>query len=82
MVLSQPVRRQIETPSKVSGRSEEMSQLRKKVGSLEVILQKMNLERELTPEQEEEDMEFFLRRMATKYVQKRQDSAPRKKSGF
>jgi len=68
MVLSQPVRRQIETPSKVSGRSEEMSQLRKKVGSLEVILQKMNLERELTPEQEEEDMEFFLRRMATKYV--------------
>ena len=67
-MLSQPVRRQIETPSKVSGRSEEMSQLRKKVGSLEVILQKMNLERELTPEQEEEDMEFFLRRMATKYV--------------
>jgi len=45
-----------------------MSQLRKKVRSLEIMLQKMNLERELTPEQEEEDMKSFLRRMATEYV--------------
>jgi len=67
----------METPSRVSGQSEEMSQLKKKVGSLEVILQKMNLERELTP-----DMQSFLRRMATEYVQTRQDSALRKKSGF
>jgi len=28
----------------------------------------MNLKRELTPEQEEKDMEFFLRRMAAEYV--------------
>jgi len=59
-----------------------MAWLRKKVRSLEVMLQKMNLERELTSEQEEEDMESFLRRMVTEYVQTRQDSAPRKKSGF
>jgi len=82
MVSSQPIRRQTETPSRVSRQSKEISQLRKKVGSLEVILQKMNLERELTPKQEEEDMESFLRRMATEYVQTRQDSAPRKKLGF
>jgi len=42
----------------------------------------MNLERKLTPEQEEEDIEAFLRKMATEYVQTRQESAPRKKSGF
>ena len=42
----------------------------------------MNLEREPTPEQEEEDMESFLRRMATKYIQIGQDLAPRKKLGF
>jgi len=42
----------------------------------------MNLKRELTPEQEEEDIESFLRRIATEYVQTRQDSVPRKKSGF
>jgi len=60
--------RQMETPSRVSRQSEEMSQLRKKVKSLEIILQKMNLERELTPEQKEENMESFLRRMATECV--------------
>jgi len=42
----------------------------------------MNLERELTSEQQEEDIESFLRRMAIEYVQTRQDSAPRKKLGF
>jgi len=42
----------------------------------------MNLERVPTPELEEEDMESFLRRMAAEYIQIRQDSALRKKSGF
>jgi len=42
----------------------------------------MNLERKLTLEQEEKNMEAFLRRMATEYVQTRQESALRKKSGF
>jgi len=68
MVLSQPVKKQIETPSRVSRQSEEMAQLRKKARSLEVMLQKMNLERELTLEQKEEDMESFLKRMAAEYV--------------
>ena len=44
-------------------------------------MQKMNLEREPTLEQEE-DMESFLRRIAAKYVQTRQDLASRKKLGF
>jgi len=68
MVLSQPIRKQMTTLSRVSRQSEEMSQLRKKVGSLKVMLQKINLEREPTSEQEEEDMESFLRRMAIEYV--------------
>jgi len=82
MVLSQLVRRQMEAPSREHGQLEELSHLRKKVGSLEVMLQKISLEREPTPELEEEGMESFLRRMAAEYVQTRQDSAPRKKSGF
>jgi len=82
MVSSQPVRRQMEVPFRENRRLEELSHLRKKVGSLEVMLQKMSLEREPTPESEEESMESFLRRMAAEYVQMRQDSAPRKKSGF
>jgi len=82
MVSSQPVRRQMEVPSREHGRLEELSHLRKKVGSLEVMLQKMNLEREPIPELEEEGIESFLRRMAAEYVQTRQDSAPRKKLGF
>ena len=68
MVLFQPVKKQIETLSRVSRQSEEMAQLRKKARSLEVMLQKMNLERELTLEQKEEDMESFLKRMAAEYV--------------
>ena len=67
-MLSQPVKKQIETPSRVSRQSEEMAQLKKKARSLEVMLQKMNLERELTLEQKEEDMESFLKRMAAEYV--------------
>jgi len=82
MVLSQLVRRQMEAPSREHGQLEELSHLRKKVGSLEVMLQKMSLEREPTPELEEEGMESFLRRMAAEYVQIRQDLAPRKKLGF
>jgi len=82
MVLSQPVRRQMETLSRENGQLEELSHLRKKVGSLEVMLQKMSLEREPTSELEEEGMESFLRRMAAEYVQTRQDVAPRKRSGF
>jgi len=82
MVSSQPVRRQMEAPSRENGQLEELSHLRKKVGSLEVMLQKMSLEREPTSELEEEGMESFLRRKAAEYVQTRQDSAPRKKSGF
>jgi len=35
------------------------------------MLQKMNLERELTLELEKEGIEFFLRRMAAEYVQTR-----------
>jgi len=71
MVSSQPVRRQMETPSREGGRLEELSHLRKKVASLEVMLQKLNLERELTPELEEENIESFLKRMAAEYVQTR-----------
>jgi len=82
MVSSQLVRRQMEAPSRENEWLEELSHLRKKVGSLEVMLQKMSLEREPISELEEESMESFLRRMAAEYVQTRQDSAPRKKSGF
>jgi len=72
----------VEAPSRENGQLEELFHLRKKVSSLEVILQKMSLEREPTSELEEEGMESFLRRMAVKYVQMRQDLAPRKKLGF
>jgi len=46
------------------------------------MLQKMSLERELTLEPEEEDMELFLKRMAAKYIQTRKDPISRKRSGF
>jgi len=42
----------------------------------------MSLEREPTPEPEEEDIESFLKRMAAEYVQTRKDSVPRKRLGF
>jgi len=46
------------------------------------MLQKMSLEREPTPEPEEEDMESFLKRMAAEYVQTRKDPVTKKRSGF
>jgi len=42
----------------------------------------MNLEKESTPEPEEERMEDFLKRMVTEYVQTRKEPVPKKKSGF
>jgi len=68
--------------SRLNERPEELFQLRKKVGSLEVMLQKMSLKREPTPEPEEEDMESFLKRIATEYVQTRKDPITKKRSGF
>jgi len=76
------IRRQIEAPSRENRQLEELFHLRRKISSLEVMLQKMSLEREPTPELEEEGMESFLKRIAVEYVQMRQDSAPRKKLGF
>jgi len=46
------------------------------------MLQKMSLERELTLEPEEEDMELFLKRMAAEYVQTRKKPISKKRSGF
>ena len=68
--------------SRLNERPEELSQLRKKVGSLEVMLQKMSLKRELTPEPEDEDMESFLKRIAAEYVQTRKDPITKNRSGF
>ena len=68
--------------SRLNGRPEELSQLRKKVGSLEVMLQKISLKREPTPEPEEEDIESFLKRIAAEYVQTRKDPITKKRSGF
>ena len=82
IVSSQLVRRQMEAPSRENRWLEELSHLRKKVGSLEVMLQKMSLEREPISELKEEGMESFLRRMTAEYVQMRQNLALRKKSGF
>jgi len=82
VIPSQPVRRQVEMQSRLNRQPEELSQLRKKVGSLEVMLQKMSLEREPTLEPEEEDMESFLKRMAAEYVQTRKDPITKKRSGF
>jgi len=59
----------MEAPSREHKQLKELSHLRKKVSSLEVMLQKMSLEREPTPELEEEGMESFLRRMAAEYIQ-------------
>jgi len=82
VIPPQPVRWQVEMQSRLNRRPEELFRLRKKVGSLEVMLQKMSLERELTPEPEEEDMESFLKRMATEYVQTKKDPITKKRSGF
>jgi len=52
----------------------EVVQLRNKVKDLKVMLQK--LQTDSKPEQEEEDMEGFLRRMAAEYTQSK---GPQKK---
>jgi len=56
----------------------EMIQLKNKVKSLEVMLQKLQIENE--PEEEEEDIEGLLRRVVAEYTQSK--GAPRKKLGF
>ena len=56
----------------------EMIQLKNKVKSLEVMLQKLQTENEL--EEEKEDIEGLLRRVVAEYTQLK--GAPRKKLGF
>jgi len=46
------------------------------------MIQRMHLEREPTPEPEEEDLKAFLKKMAAEYVQTRKESMPRKRQGF
>ena len=58
-----------------------MSQLRKKIGSLEVMMQQMHLEQEPILEPEE-DLEAFLKKMVAEYIQTRKESVPRKRQGF
>jgi len=53
-------------------------QLRNKVKDLEVMLQKLQTDSD--PEQEEENMEGFLRRMAAKYTQSK--GLQKKRSDF
>jgi len=68
VVTPQPVRRQIEIPSRSSGQLDDLLHLRNKISNLEVMMQKMNLEKEPTPEPEKEEMEDFLKRMVAEYV--------------
>jgi len=82
VVMPQPVRRQMEIPSRSSGQSDDLLHLRNKISNLEVMIQKMNLEKESTPEPEEEGMEDFLKRMVAKYIQTRKELASKRKSGF
>ena len=56
----------------------EVSQLKNKVKNLEVMLQKLQIDNELEPE--EDNMEGFLRRMAAEYTQLK--GPAKKKSGF
>jgi len=56
----------------------EVSQLKNKVKNLEVMLQKLQIDNELEPE--EDNMEDFLRRMAAEYTQLK--GPAKKKSGF
>jgi len=73
-ILKQPamgILRSEQTPS-------EVSQLKNKVKNLEVMLQKLQIDNELEPE--EDDMEAFLRRMAAEYTQSKRPV--KKKSGF
>jgi len=82
VVTPQPVRKQMEIPSRSSGQSDDLLHLRNKISNLEVMIQKMNLEKEPMLEPEEEEMEDFLKRMVAEYVQTRKEPAPKKKSGF
>jgi len=63
VISPQLVRWQQEIQSRLNGQPEELSQLRKKFGSLEVMLQKMSLKREPTLEPEEEDCQGWTDRM-------------------
>jgi len=56
----------------------EVSQLKNKVKSLEVMLQKLQIDNK--PEPEENDMEVFLRHMAVEYTQSK--GPAKKKLGF
>jgi len=67
-ISPQLTRRYPEIQSRTSRQSDKLSQLKKKIGSLEVIMQQMHLEREPTPELEEKDLEAFLKKMAAEYV--------------
>jgi len=80
--MPQPVRRQMEFPSRSSGQSDNLLHLRNKISNLEVMMQKMNLEKKPTPEPEEEGMEDFLKRMVAEYVQARKEPVPKKRLGF
>jgi len=82
VVSPQLTRRHPDIQSRTSRQSDELSQLRKKISSLEVMIQQMYLEREPTLEPEEEDLEAFLKKMAAEYVQTRKESTPRKRQGF
>ena len=75
VVTPQLVRRQMESPSRNSEQSDDLLHLRKKISNLEVMLQKMNLEKELTPEPEEEGI-------VAEYIQTRKEPAPKRRSGF
>jgi len=70
-------RLQVSTPRREQLQPE-VVQLRNKVKDLEVILQKLQTDSE--PEQEEEDMEGFLRRMVAEYTQSK--GSQKKKSDF
>jgi len=56
----------------------EVSQLKNKVKSLEVMLQKLQIDNELEPEKN--DIEVFLRHMTAEYTQLK--GPAKKKSGF
>jgi len=66
VISPQPARRHPDIQSRTSRQSNELSQLRKKIGSLKVMMQRMHLERELTPEPEEEDLEAFLKMVVSR----------------
>ena len=72
----------LKRPTMGTSRAEQMlsevSQLKNKVKNLEVMLQKLQIDNESEPE--EDDIEAFLRRMAAEYTQSK--GPAKKKSGF